>query len=67
MLHCKVGYWPLPTNIKLGWKGLPGANPSLLRNFLNFVRKTFYSIGPWGQCYKTFLSAFTYFHTKLEC
>jgi hypothetical protein len=38
----------LPTNIRLGWKGLPVTNPrSLLRAFVNYGRKKFYNIGPW--------------------
>jgi hypothetical protein len=32
----------LPANIRLGWKGLPGTNASLLRKFVNNVRKKFY-------------------------
>jgi hypothetical protein len=36
----------LPTNIRLGWKGLLGRNASLLRTFLNYDRKKFYSTGP---------------------
>ncbi len=32
----------LPTNIRLGWKGLPGTNT------VNYVRKKFYIIGPWS-------------------
>jgi hypothetical protein len=26
VLHSRVGPWPYPTNIRLGWKGLPGTN-----------------------------------------
>ncbi len=32
----------LPTNILLGWKGLPGANTRLLRKFVTYVRKKYY-------------------------
>jgi hypothetical protein len=39
-------YVALPTNIRLGWKSLPGTNSSLLRKFVNYVRKTFYNIDP---------------------
>jgi hypothetical protein len=41
-------------SIRLGWKGLPETNTSLLRKCLNYCRKKVYSAGPWAQCYKTF-------------
>jgi hypothetical protein len=34
----------LPTNIRLGWKGLPGTNT--LQKSVNYVSKKFYSTGP---------------------
>jgi hypothetical protein len=35
----------LPTNIRLGWKGLPGIKcSSLLRKFISYGRKKFYTI-----------------------
>jgi hypothetical protein len=37
----------LPENTRLGWKGLPGKNTSLLGKFVNYDRKKFYSTGPW--------------------
>jgi hypothetical protein len=37
----------LPTNTRLGWKGLPGTNTSLLRKSVNYGRNKFYSTGPW--------------------
>jgi len=36
----------LPANIRLGWKGLPGPNTSLLRKSVNCGCKKFYSTGP---------------------
>jgi hypothetical protein len=36
----------LPTNIKLGWKGLPGTSTSLLQKSVNYGCKKFYSTGP---------------------
>jgi hypothetical protein len=37
----------LPTNIILGWKGLPWANTlSLLPGFVNYVCKKFYNLDP---------------------
>jgi hypothetical protein len=36
----------LPTNIKLGWKGLPGTSTSLLQKSVNYGCKSFYSTGP---------------------
>jgi hypothetical protein len=36
----------LPANIRLGWKGLPEKNTSLLQKSINYGCKTFYSIGP---------------------
>jgi hypothetical protein len=46
------GLLALPTNIRLGWKGLPGINAlALFKNFVNYVRKKFYRIGSrlWSQ------------------
>ncbi len=34
-----------PTNIRLGWKGLPRANT--LAYYINYSRKKIYSSGPW--------------------
>jgi hypothetical protein len=34
---------PSLTNIRLGWKGLPGKNTSLLQKSVNYSRKKFYS------------------------
>jgi hypothetical protein len=34
-----------PTNIRLGWKGKPGTNTSLLQNSVNYGRKKFYITG----------------------
>ncbi len=36
----------LPTDIRLGWKGLPWTNTSLLRKSVNYGRKKFYRISP---------------------
>jgi hypothetical protein len=37
----------LPSNIRLGWKGLQGTNTrSLLRTFVNYGLKKFYNIEP---------------------
>ncbi len=36
----------LPTNIRLGGKGLTDKHSSLLRIFINYGRKNFYNIGP---------------------
>ncbi len=45
----------LLTNIKLGWKGLPGTSTLIyLQTLVNYCRQKFYNIGPWGQSYKTF-------------
>ncbi len=45
----------LPTNIGIGWKGLPRTNTlALLRKFVNYGHKTFYRIGPWLSCLHTF-------------
>jgi len=33
----------VPTNIGLGWKGLPGTNTSLLGTFVNYDLKKFYN------------------------
>jgi hypothetical protein len=39
-----------PTNIRLGWKGLPKTkHSSLLRKSVNYGRKNYYNIGPWWQ------------------
>jgi len=38
----------LPTNDRLGWKGLPEPIPSFLRTFVNYGRKEFYNLGPRG-------------------
>jgi hypothetical protein len=35
-----------PTNIRLGWKGLPMKNTSLLQKFVNYDPKMFYNIRP---------------------
>ncbi len=35
----------LPTNIRLGWKGLPGTKTSSLRKPVNYDLKKFYSTG----------------------
>ncbi len=41
---------PLPTNIRLGWKSLPGNKHfSFLRTLVNYGRKKFYNIGPRSQ------------------
>jgi len=45
----------LTTNIRLGWKRPARAkHPSLLQTYVNYRRKKFYGIKPWG--YKTFYS-----------
>jgi len=36
----------VPTNNRLGWKGLPGKNTSLLQKSVNYGNKKFYSTGP---------------------
>jgi hypothetical protein len=36
----------LPTNIKLGWKGLPGTSTSLLQKYVNYGYKMLYSTPP---------------------
>jgi hypothetical protein len=36
----------LPENIRLGWRGLPGTNTSLLRKSVNYGRKKFYNTVP---------------------
>ncbi len=38
----------LLANIRLGWKGLPWTNTSLLRKLVNYGGKMFYRIGPRG-------------------
>jgi len=59
----------LPTNIRQGWKRYVGDKHSILiRMLVIYGQKMFYNIGPWDQCYKTFLrSEFTNFRNKLEC
>ncbi len=37
---------------------------SLLRKSVNYSREKFYTIGPWGQFYKTFLSVIYEFSEK---
>jgi hypothetical protein len=45
VLHSRVGPWPyVTTNIRLGWKGLPGTNT--LAYYENPQIKKFYRIGP---------------------
>ncbi len=45
----------LQASIRLGWKSLPWKNTLAYYEHLNFkVNKTFYNIGPRGQCYKLF-------------
>ncbi len=36
----------LPTNIKVVWKGLTDKYSNSLQTFVNYVRKSFYDIGP---------------------
>jgi len=36
----------LPTNIRLGWKSLPGTNTRLLQALVNYACKKFYDIWP---------------------
>ncbi len=36
----------LPTNTRLGWKGLPGTNTSLLQKSINYDHNKFYDTGP---------------------
>jgi hypothetical protein len=56
----------LLTNIRLSWKGLPRTNTlAYYKTLVNYDRKKFYNIGPWGQCYKTFLSVIYEFSNKL--
>jgi len=43
-----------PTNIRLGWKDLPGNNCSSLQTFVNYGRKKLYNIGPWSRFNETF-------------
>jgi hypothetical protein len=43
-----------PTNIRLGWKGLPETNTTLLQTVVNYGHKKFYDNGPRGQFYKLF-------------
>jgi hypothetical protein len=47
----------LPSNIRLGWRGLSGTNTSLLRTFINYDCKKFYNVGP--------LSAFARFEASI--
>jgi hypothetical protein len=57
MLHSKVAYWPLPTNIKLGWKGLPGTNTLAYYVHLKITgEKCFITQAPGGQYYNTLYS-----------
>jgi hypothetical protein len=37
--------WSTGVTIRIGWKGLPGINTSLLRTFINFGRKMFIILG----------------------
>jgi len=37
-------------------KAYPSEATFDLRKFVNYGQKIFYNIGPWSQCYKTFLS-----------
>jgi hypothetical protein len=37
----------LLTDIRLGWKGLPGTNVLASYEVTTYVRKKFYSIDPW--------------------
>jgi hypothetical protein len=57
----------LTTKIRLGWKGLPGAND--LDYYENYDRKKFYWIGPSGQYYELFMAVITplaaYFSTPI--
>jgi hypothetical protein len=40
----RLGFWALPTNIRLGWKGLPGTLAYYENSSLTAVKK-FYNIG----------------------
>ncbi len=44
----------LLANIRLGWKGLPGTNISLLQTFVNYGHKKFYNNGLGGNIAKLF-------------
>ncbi len=38
----------MPTNIRLGWKGLPGTNAlAIYQKIVTYGRKKFYNIGHW--------------------
>jgi hypothetical protein len=41
-----------PTNIRLGWKGLPGTNSSLFERFKSFKEKKCYEYGPRVPSYR---------------
>jgi hypothetical protein len=42
----KCGILALPTNIRLGWKGMPGTkHSSLLQTFVNYDLKSLISLG----------------------
>ncbi len=53
-----IGYVPaLQTDIGLGWKSLQWTNTLAYYKHLYITAvKSFFNIGPWLQCYKTFLS-----------
>ncbi len=48
--NIRIGWKGLPgTNIRLGWKGLPGTNTSYLQKSVDYDPKIFYSTGPRTQ------------------
>jgi hypothetical protein len=52
MLHSKVDTLAL-TNIRLGWKGLPGTNtPAYYKHSYMTEEKSFITLAPKCQCYK---------------
>jgi hypothetical protein len=53
VFHFMVGSWSYPQK-RLGWKGLPRANTSLLGRFISYGRKRFITLGPGVNSYKIF-------------
>ncbi len=47
-LHSRVGPWPYPQTLDQPGKGLArDKHSSLLQKSVNYVRKKFYTTGPW--------------------